>query len=206
MTFNPPLSASVNAGTIVTGKGVDGSTVAQAKVTATASSGATSITVQYIAGDNQALTCQVGGLQPAAQNTNGCFADGTDITIPEVGSVTVSYPTTLAAAHGNARTIAGFSRDADTRFRPLTGVALFPDMQKFVNYYGTLTYGDEWVTAAFENRVTDNFSRGSADFSQYGDDGRVGRFSTSVSIFQPLKFSSSNLFTQRPLRRVPLSW
>jgi hypothetical protein len=56
--------------------------------------------------------------------------------------------------------------------RPAGG-SFFPDFQKFVDYYGSSTYADAWLEACFAKGAT-NFTYGNADFSVYGDEGRVG--------------------------------
>ena len=45
----------------------------------------------------------------------------------------------------------------------------FPDFQKFVDYYGTPEYANEWILSAFKGEAT-NFQQGNADFSDWSDD------------------------------------
>jgi hypothetical protein len=49
----------------------------------------------------------------------------------------------------------------------------YKDFAAFVEYYGVTDYADKWVTAALTGTDA-RFQRGNADFSLYGDDGRIG--------------------------------
>lgn len=49
----------------------------------------------------------------------------------------------------------------------------YPDAKYFADYYGTPTYGNEWIEAAYDKRAT-SFERGNADFSQYDHALRAG--------------------------------
>lgn len=72
------------------------------------------------------------------------------------------------------RTIQGFSTAAETKMRGAAGEPFFPDFQKFVDYYGSSTYADDWLQACFTMGST-SFKNGNANFAGYGNDGRVGK-------------------------------
>jgi hypothetical protein len=57
----------------------------------------------------------------------------------------------------------------------VTSNPYYDSFLKFVNYYGDATYGDMWVTAAFDGTSTGFSSgRGDADFSSLGLEARAG--------------------------------
>ena len=114
--------------------------------------------------------------------TDGCLAASSSVTFDGVGG-SFTYTYDVNTGNTNARTIQGFSTGANSRFRPGDGEPFFDDFQKFVTYYGDIQYADEWVTAAIEKRDTTGFTNGQADFSKYGDDGRVRKFLQLNSFF-----------------------
>lgn len=169
------LPFDIAKGTSFSGTTVDGGKTSGGAIQAY-KAGDTKIQIQYKTGDTQSgySNCQVGGNPDP--NTAGCFqASGNLILDGATDALTYTYD--VATNNDNARTIQGFSTDADTRFRPdwpasTTPLPLFPDMQKFVNYYGTVNYADEYIQAAFSKTST-NFLNGNARFNDYGFDGRV---------------------------------
>lgn len=72
----------------------------------------------------------------------------------------------------NARTIQGFSLLLQSSMLTCTKCP-YPDAKYFADYYGTPTYGNEWIEAAYDKRTT-SFERGNADFSQYDHALRAG--------------------------------
>jgi hypothetical protein len=72
------------------------------------------------------------------------------------------------------RTLQGFSTALETKKRPGKHGPSYPDFEKFVEFYGSATYADDWLQAAFSGGSTD-FTNGNADFSGYGNDSRVGK-------------------------------
>lgn len=159
-------TTQIPAGTLVTGPGVSVTTVSG---TVMEDSNDGTVVVQYDITNNLDSGCYVGGSPNPI--TAGCFKEGGELKL--IGSSdTVAYTTVV---NTNARTIQGFSLDADTRFRPVSadGEArkpYFPDFLKFVNYYGTFDYADEWITAAFTGGQT-NFDNGDGDFTSLDEQG-----------------------------------
>jgi hypothetical protein len=72
------------------------------------------------------------------------------------------------------RTIQSFSKGLELKKGPVKHQASFPVLKKFVDYYGSETYADDWLQAVFSGGSTD-FKNGNADFSAYGNDSRVGK-------------------------------
>jgi hypothetical protein len=66
---------------------------------------------------------------------------------------------------------AKFSKDADENMLSGCPGCPYTDFKYFYDYYGTSEYAHQWVEAAFAGEST-KFSRGNADFSRYGLDGR----------------------------------
>lgn len=89
-----------------------------------------------------------------------------------VGELRYSYDP--EADNLNGRTIQGFSVTALFEMRlDGDGGEYFEIFQKYVDYYGTSDYGNQWVTAALTNGET-TLERGNANFEDYADDGREG--------------------------------
>ncbi|GKY92512.1 hypothetical protein MPSEU_000221500 [Mayamaea pseudoterrestris] len=162
------LESVIPAGTRVTGKANDGSNTSGVTTTA-ARAGATSIEVEYEVSEDQDnhVRCMVGGSsQPM---TEGCFSDaGGDLT---ANGKTVPY---TSVVNTNARTIRGFSINANERYRPAedTSNPFFPDFQKFVDYYGTYDYADKWISGALLGEDA-GLKNGNVDFASIDPAARV---------------------------------
>jgi hypothetical protein len=170
ITLTPPLSADVAKGTSIMGKNEEGIEVA-GKSYQDYTSGDQVIKVQYSTSDIQSsyVECQVGALV-VDPNTEGCFeADG----IMWIGGVEYGYVYNPLTDNNNGRTLAGFSTGAGGKMRTDCPGCPYTDFSYFYDYYGMDNYADEWVTSALNGEST-GFSRGNADFSQYGFTGRAG--------------------------------
>lgn len=149
------LSGTADNGRAVSGKAAD-DYVYQSDVI--------EIKLYYIVTDERDR-CQVGALALVDVNTSGCFQEEGVLTTAEDGEVG-SYTYTPMDHNRNDRTIAGFSKQAGTKMADMV------DFEYFQAYYGKADYGDHWVTSAF-NGTTTEFARGNADFSRYGNIGKV---------------------------------
>ncbi len=141
------------------------------------------------------VRCQVGANNDP--NIEGCFASNGTLTIEGFGeALNYAYQPTTGNKNGvsdntqnvvnkvigklNAnkidfqRTIQGFSTTYETKMRGAPGKPFFPVFQKFVDFYGSPTYADDWLQACFTKGST-TFKNGNANFAGYGDDGRVGK-------------------------------
>jgi hypothetical protein len=170
ITVTPPLSNDVPKGSSIMGKNTDGIEVA-GKSYQDYTAGDQVIKVQYATSDIQSsyVECQVGALVTGV-NTVGCFeANG----VMGIDGVEYGYVYDLLTDNNNGRTIAGFSTGAGAKMRTDCPGCPYDDFSYFYNYYGVDNYADEWVMAALNGEST-GFSRGNADFSQYGFTGRKG--------------------------------
>lgn len=147
------LSGTADNGRAVSGKAAD-DYVYQSDVI--------EIKLYYIVTD-EPDRCQVGGLVDV--NTSGCFKDEGVLMTAEDGEVG-SYTYIPMVQNRNDRTIAGFSKQAGTKMAGMV------DFEYFQAYYGKADYADHWVTSAFNGNTTE-FDRGNADFSRYGNIGKV---------------------------------
>jgi len=113
-------------------------------------------------------SCVVGGLPKNEHRMNNCFVeDGwIKVTEPNENNGTESYHYSYDSEkdNRNGRTLASLSVDADKRMRSSKNNEYYKVFQTFVSYYGTPTYGDEWIRAAAEGRET-TFKRGNMDLS-----------------------------------------
>lgn len=97
-----------------------------------------------------------------AQDVSGCFDIAGTIAVAGSGVISYEYTHDPALQMTNGRTIKKFSTDAGSK---MAGHKTF---EKFRDYYGTPTYADEWVSAAFSGTNFGEF----ADFKGYGSVGR----------------------------------
>lgn len=72
----------------------------------------------------------------------------------------------------NARTIQGFSKLVQTDMISCVRCP-YPDVGYAVDYYGTPSYSNIWIEAAFDKKST-GYDNGNADFSEWGHVGRAG--------------------------------
>jgi hypothetical protein len=113
---------------------------------------------------------------------------------------TVSYTYTPASENLNKRTIEGFSIDAKEKMRSCVDCDYYDDFQKFVDYYGTEFYGDEWITAALTGTKT-SFTNGDGDFTTYSLEGRAGEY-RKVHVGRTIIVCTwSNMYLSAPLYR-----
>jgi hypothetical protein len=170
ITLTPALSADLPAGTSIMGKNAEGIEVA-GKAYEAYTSGNQVIKVQYKTSDIQTsyVECQVGALVTGV-NTAGCFEE---TGIMGIDGVEYGYVYDPLTDNNNGRTIAGFSTSAKEKMLTDCPGCPYTDFSYFYDYYGVDNYADEWVMAALNGDST-GFSRGNADFSQYGFSGRAG--------------------------------
>lgn len=74
----------------------------------------------------------------------------------------------------NGRTIQRFSTRAQAEMAGCENCP-YAEFDKYLKYYGAADYGDKWITAALDGKVT-RFDNGNADFSQMERPGRLGTF------------------------------
>ena len=121
--------------------------------------------------------CQVGQLLEEDRNTVGCIQENGTIRIQNQDSVEYSYDYTIN--NDNARTIAAFSTGARTTMHDCDECP-YDTYDLFVDYYDEFDYGNQWITAAFDQDETD-FPLGNGDFSEYDNKGRAGKLYFSSS-------------------------
>jgi len=117
--------------------------------------------------------CNVGALvRVGEETTDRCFAkSGTLQTVISGQEQTFGYSYDMFTENLNARTIQGFSRLVETDMINCVRCP-YPDVGYAVDYYGTPSYSNLWIEAAFDSNVTP-YTRGNADFSDYGHVGRA---------------------------------
>jgi hypothetical protein len=72
----------------------------------------------------------------------------------------------------NGRSLQLFSTEAETKMKFPGSDAFYPDYAMFVQYYGSNTYGDDIIQAAFLGKAT-SLQNGNIDFTQFGYEGRA---------------------------------
>jgi len=126
------------------------------------------LSLQYSTTDEAGTTCNVGGNPEPV--FDGCFAASGELTV-EGSDIAIPY-TYVREDTSNGRTIRGFSTSAENKMRAFDTQEYYADFQKFVDYYGTATYADEWITAGFDG-VQTQFTNGNGDFTAYSPEART---------------------------------
>jgi hypothetical protein len=168
VTLSTALQTSLPIDTPISGINADGDEVA-GKVYEETSAGATVLEIQYQTSDIQAthVGCRVGGNPEPL--TEGCYAASGNLTIEGVGPVQYTYDPLVDNVNG--RTLQGFSLQAEEKMY-LCDACPYRTYEKFYNYYGSHSYADDWVLAAFAGTST-SFQNGNADFSAYDREGKT---------------------------------
>eukprot|EP00978_Attheya_sp_CCMP212_P024300 scaffold76138_cov53-Attheya_sp.AAC.1 len=171
--LSQPLATPISKGTQITGLGQNGQVVVGKAIDAFLA-GSRVIRIQYKTSDIQSnyVNCQVGAVfqrDLVGGSMDGCFAAGGSISI-EGTPQTYNYTYNVFEDNDNARTIQGFSTGAKDKMYDCP-TCPYVDYKKFVDYYGSFDYANQWVLAAFESKKTD-FKNGNANFAQYGFTGR----------------------------------
>ena len=91
--------------------------------------------------------------------------------IGELGDYTYSYNPVESTF--NARTLQGFSVDAEEKMYNCGPKCPYATYNKFYEYYGVFDYANQWVLSAL-NRGKTNFAKGHAEFDVYGMEGTAG--------------------------------
>lgn len=90
------------------------------------------------------------------------------------GDIDVFYSYNLNENNNSFRSIQGLSTTAEDVFQSCDNCP-FPTYQKFVSFYGDLTYADQFVSAAFSGSSTGLRST-AVDFSSLSLEARAGKF------------------------------
>lgn len=85
-----------------------------------------------------------------------------------------NYKYEMTTDNVNGRTIQKFSTKAFSEMWNCTHCP-YDTFEKFVKYYGTTDYGDQWVVAALEGAET-SFDNGNADFRTEAKAVRAGEY------------------------------
>lgn len=121
--------------------------------------GTTQIRMRYLGSD-----CYVGGA-PEPQ-LDGCLTAFGTIALAGISNApSLPYTYEPLVDNKNGRTLRGFSTAAQAKMGECENCP-YVDYRKYTDYYGSFDYGDEWVTAALEQRVT-KFKQHNTDFSQF---------------------------------------
>jgi hypothetical protein len=96
-------------------------------------------------------------------------------------TLTTLYYTYNPTVHNKNRlSIQRFSTTAKAKMNDCDGSCPFHLYTQFVNYYGSYSYADDWIQAAFEGHSTD-LEAGNGNFKNYGFAGRSGKFGSLIS-------------------------
>lgn len=119
---------------------------------------------------------------------DGCFQAVGTLTIEGEAS-SLAYTYVPITDNKNGRNIQGFSTDFAKRMVSFVTGEYYEDFQKFVTYYGTETYADEFVTQGFIGGQT-QFENGNADFSDYSFTSRAGEYQMARIYFVHCELST----------------
>jgi hypothetical protein len=115
--------------------------------------------------------CMVGALPMIRmEKTDGCFAAGGTV---EIDGGEYAYHYDVKKDNRNGRTIAGFSKEAESKMYTGCPGCPYPEFKAFYEYYKDFQYADHWVRAALTGKDTKFEARGNAAFSTVGLIGRA---------------------------------
>jgi len=177
----------INNGVEFTGKDSNGNVVVG---TVYKTQQRSTIRLQYHTGEEGAYYdgCQVGALALVGkQNTEKCFAESGTVTATIYGDLQ-EFPYTYNPLTDtkNGRTLQMFSGLLPVK--SITCVKCpFPDPKYAHKYYGTATYGDDWIQAAFNSGKT-NFKTGNADFSIFNHAARSKAIKKAVVVMNTFMY------------------
>ena len=135
-----PLPVDVGKGVEVFGQAADGKIV-QGKTAAAFRAGDSIFQVQYHAGSIQTTwtDCHVGG--NPNPNMEGCFRPTGSLEIGELGDYSYSY--NPVESNFNARTLQGFSVDAEEKMYRCGPKCPHATYNKYYEYYGVFDYANQ---------------------------------------------------------------
>ncbi|GKY97285.1 hypothetical protein MPSEU_000686900 [Mayamaea pseudoterrestris] len=158
------IGTSISAGANVVGQSESGNAVSGVTIKGTQTSD-TTIQMQYLSEG-----CNVGGLAASSPVTDGCLASDASFNIEGTSVQYTGYTATTDTFNG--RSIQLFSTDAESRMKHPGSDTYYPDYDKFVQYYGSPSYADDIVQAAYLGRPT-SLENGNIDFTVYDYVGRA---------------------------------
>ena len=138
--LDQPLQVDVAKGVEVIGRSVD-DRIVLGKTMAAFKTGNSIIKVQYTAGKVQTTwtNCHVGG--NPNPNMEGCFRPTGSLEIGELGDYTYSY--NPVESNFNARTLQGFSVDAEEKMYRCGPKCPHATYNKYYEYYGVFDYATQ---------------------------------------------------------------
>jgi len=163
LTLTKALTRKVPANTYVTGYAPDGINAVSGFTLGDQPSGSIKLSVLYEVSEVQDewVGCRVGGLTAIRRAfLEGCFEEEGNIT---VGGKLLDYKYNMRENNKNGRTLQKLSTEASADMLNCK-TCPYVTFNKFYKYYGNASFGDEWVTSAFNSNAT-NFRFGNADFS-----------------------------------------
>lgn len=179
-----PLEAPLNGGTPVEGFDLWGYPT-RGRIVDRRIVGETAIDVEYEPGES----CYIGGLGRNA-DYQGCFApngtlrifDDDEAAAANTTSTVLSYAHDRDSETRNRNTLRSYSATAKTRMVDCQNCPReHRTYQKFYEYYGSYTYADDWIAAAFRGLST-NLERGNAVFNRYGSKARAQAVTKSTVV------------------------
>ena len=107
------------------------------------------------------------------------FAESGSVTIGGIVNGELEYSYNPKTDNKNDRTLRGFSTLAYYKMKPCHNCEYFKDFDDFMDYYGTPSYADDWIKAAFaadKASFRDGIGNFDADFTGMGYKARAGKF------------------------------
>lgn len=137
------------------------------------------ITVLYLERMNQILTHTSSVCFQYIQS--GLANTGAIVVLGDV-EFTIGYVYDKSKDNFNDRSIEGMSRNTYKKMRACGNCPFYKDFKKFEHYYGSATYANKYILAAFKGWFA-NFTHGDANFSNYDFDARAGTYASTLLIF-----------------------
>jgi len=135
--------------------------------------------IMFLYNKTSTLKCLVGNHPIENQETSGCLARYSNLQIMLEQPRNFSYVYDPYIDNDNGYTLKSLSINT-ARLMNDCKRCPYDDYLKFRKYYGSLSYADDWIEAAFEGRTT-NFANGNANFHLYSDLGRGEAIHKSIA-------------------------
>mmetsp|Transcript_1533 Transcript_1533/g.2332 ORF Transcript_1533/g.2332 Transcript_1533/m.2332 type:complete len:556 (+) Transcript_1533:79-1746(+) len=166
LTLPTPLSRAIPIDSELEGESLSGENITGRIYGNGGSAGDKHIKFQYGTTDNS-LKCQLSNNFNEDDTTAGCLKRRGSLIVQKRN---IEYSYDPFTDNDKGVTLQSFSAAADRHFNDCK-MCPYDDYLKFRKYYGSITYADDRIAAAFDG-VSTNFIRGNTDFALYS---RVGR-------------------------------
>jgi hypothetical protein len=166
LTLQKPLELDLNDGWLVAGETPEGSTVT-ATILGDYPAGTAQIAVIY---NGSTQDCSVGA--SSYPEVRGCLKPAGSVFVRDLQDLALPYTYNPVEDNQNRMSLQKFSTHAKEKMYACDDCP-FRLYSQYVDYYGSFSYADHWIQAAFDGSNTD-LDNGNGNFEYYGYAARAG--------------------------------